>query len=110
MRSMSSRRSREKWQRSRRVLAVLVLVYAGVVSCGRLADRLMLFPPAGHIDAGPARQRFIDVEGRKLEIWTARSPAIGVGGEPVAYVLEFCGNATRAEQIAQYVAQRWKNH
>src|SRR5439155_7442097 len=105
----------KRLRRSRRVVAFGLLAYVmvlSVLSCGRPADRLILFPPKGFIDAGRATQHFIDVNGRKLEIWTAPSPAVGAGagGQPVAYVLEFCGNATRAEQIAQYVAERWKNH
>jgi alpha-beta hydrolase superfamily lysophospholipase len=88
----------------------LLVLYVGLLSCGRPADRLILFPPQGPIDAGPATRQMIGAGRRQLEIWTARSPALATGDTPQAYVLEFCGNATRAEQIAQYVADRWKNH
>jgi pimeloyl-ACP methyl ester carboxylesterase len=91
----------------RRLPAVLVLPLVAA-SCGPALDRLVLRPPPGAIDAGPATRQVIDAGGRELEIWIARSPAMIHGEQPDAYVLEFCGNATRAEQIAQYVAGRWK--
>src|SRR5215211_3880921 len=103
--------SRGRWRRRLRVAGVtLLILYVGVLSCGRPADRLILFPPKGHIDAGRAQRLVIRPDDRALEIWTARSPSLGAGDEPQGYILEFCGNATRAEQIAQYVADRWKDH
>ena len=103
------RRSRN-WRRRRRVFLAIVLVYALVMTFGGCADRLLLFPPKGHIDAGPARRTTVTSNGRAVEVWTARSPALGEGNDPQGYVLEFCGNATRAEQIAQFVADRWGKH
>ncbi len=98
-----------RYRRRLRFAVALILVYVITMTFGGCANTLILHPPKGKIDAGPAKQLMIPVQERKLEIWTARSPAVGQG-EPRAFVLEFCGNATRAEQIAQYVAQRWKNH
>ncbi len=46
---------------------------------------------------------------RQLEIWTARSPG-AAHREPEAYVLEFCGNASRAEYVATDIAWRWGKH
>jgi len=51
----------------------------------------------------------VDDHGRAIEVWTARPTTIG-DREPEAFILEFTGNATRAEEIAQYVAQRWQAH
>src|SRR5947209_3170180 len=108
---MDEARSQKRRRRVKRVGAALLVVYLMVISCGQPADRMILFPPKGHIDAGPAAHRVvIRPQGRDLEIWTARSPALAPDDEPQAYVLEFTGNATRAEQIARYVADRWKNH
>ncbi len=45
-------------------------------------------------------------DSRSIEVLTARSRG-AVSREPMAFVLEFCGNATRAEQITRYVADRW---
>lgn len=92
------------------MLAVLLVIYAVTISCGRPADRMLLHPPQGAIDAGGAVRRTIEVSGRALEIWVARSPALADADAPAAHVLEFCGNATRAEEIAQYVAQRWHRY
>jgi len=91
-----------------RVALTLFLLYALVITFGGCADTLILHPPKGHIDAGRATRMTVRSNDRDVEIWTARSPAAGVDGDVEAYVLEFCGNATRAEQIAQYVADRWR--
>ena len=98
-------------KRSRRwtILVALLLVYTAVMSFGGCADRLLLHPSTNHADAGRAVARFIGGGGRRLEIFTARSPA-AADHEPEAFVLEFCGNATRAEHITQFVADRWKDH
>src|SRR5947207_1147268 len=92
------------WRRRRRVLLGMFVVYLLVMTFGGCADRLLLLPPKGHIDAGPAKRITLPSRGQNVEVWTARSPALGDGNEPQGYVLEFCGNATRAEQIAQFVA------
>ena len=91
------------------IFIALILVYAAVMSFGGCADRLLLHPSTHHADAGRAVARFIDVDGRRVEIFTARSPA-AADREPEGFVLEFCGNATRAEHITQFVADRWKDH
>jgi pimeloyl-ACP methyl ester carboxylesterase len=41
-----------------------------------------------------------------VEVWVDRSPGVGKE-EPKAYMIEFTGNATRAEQVASYAAGRW---
>src|SRR5262249_48181169 len=73
-----------------------------------VSDLLILGPRSGKIDAGPARREVVRVNDRAVEAWVARSPRLRSDENPTGYVLEFCGNATRAEQIAQYVAQRWR--
>jgi pimeloyl-ACP methyl ester carboxylesterase len=71
----------------------------------------MLLHPSRHpIDAGAAVRLTVPHGGRQVEVWSTRSPALAGDATPRAYVLEFCGNATRAEEIAQFVAQRWRNH
>jgi hypothetical protein len=86
-----------------RILAALCLLTTTLGGC---ADALILQPPPGPMNAGPAKREVIRVGGKSVEIWTARSSSAQVGNAEV-FVLEFCGNATRAEQIAQYVAMRW---
>src|SRR5687768_3803555 len=96
-------------RRSRRPLfATVALAYLLLMTFGGCADRFLLFPSRHPIDAGRAEARSVEVDGRKIEVWTARSPAC-FGREPEGFVLEFCGNATRAEHIAQFVADRWRD-
>ena len=91
------------------MLAALVTTYVAVMSFGGCADKLLLHPSTDPADAGRATARFIEVDDRRVEIYIARSPA-AADREPEGFVLEFCGNATRAEHITQFVADRWKNH
>jgi pimeloyl-ACP methyl ester carboxylesterase len=98
-------------RRSRRwiLLGSIALAYLLIISFGGCADRLLLFPSRDPADAGRARPHFISVDGNRVEVFTARSPASN-DREPQAYVLEFCGNATRAEDITQFVADRFDEH
>ena len=91
----------------KRLAVVLVLAYGFVIVFGGCADQLILHPLRGPIDAGRARAITVHANGRPVEVWTARSSAAASEDDVDAFVLEFCGNATRAEQIAQYVADRW---
>ena len=74
---------------------------------GGCADDFVLHPPPGHVDPGKAQRQTVEVRGKEVEIWVSRSPRLKQLDEPRAFVLEFCGNGTRAEQIADFVAQRW---
>src|SRR3982751_1727100 len=91
----------------RRVLVTLalVLVIGWGVGAG-CADRLVLAPSTDRRNAGEAVEQRVPFEGGQLQVWTARSPGVGAGA-PRAYLLEFCGNGTRAEDIAAYLAKRW---
>jgi pimeloyl-ACP methyl ester carboxylesterase len=73
------------------------------------ANSFLLYPSTNPRDAAGAKPHALAIEGGKsLEIFTDRSPACGTG-EPKAYVLEFCGNGTRAEDITAWLAnQRWR--
>src|SRR4051812_20406769 len=89
------------------VLIVCILpIYFVVMIFGGCADKLLLHPTTNQIPVHRAKQRWVELNGKKLEIWTARSAD---GRPPEAYVVEYCGNATRAEQIVEYVADRWSN-
>jgi pimeloyl-ACP methyl ester carboxylesterase len=70
------------------------------------ADRLLLYPTREPIDASGATRREISVSGGVLEVWVARSSA-GRSAETQAYVLEFTGNATRAERVCERDARLW---
>src|SRR5439155_18367062 len=96
------RRLRRRWKIAATILLVLWIVVVFGVS-----DLLILGPRPGNVDAGTARRQFVHANDRAVEVWISRSDWLRRDEVPAAYVLEFCGNATRAEEIAQYVAQRW---
>jgi hypothetical protein len=89
-------------------LALLLLAVPLVLTFGGCADRLLLFPSRNAIDAGGLVGKKILRDGHVIETWTARS-ARAEDREPAAFVLEFCGNATRAEQITKFIAHRWRD-
>jgi hypothetical protein len=71
------------------------------------ADQWLLHPSNQPIDAQGARRLMLHDSGRAIEVFVARSPGVKTGDEPVAYVLEFCGNSTRAESVASRSALVW---
>ncbi len=100
--------ARMKWKRKlKQGVIVLLLVYVLVTFTGVL-DPLIIGPRPGAFDAGGASRQIVNASGKAIEVWVSRSAAARIDG-PQAYVLEFCGNSTRAEQIAQYVPLRWKS-
>jgi pimeloyl-ACP methyl ester carboxylesterase len=99
-----SRPSRRLWRRALVTLALILVTGWGVgIGC---ADRPVLAPSPDHRDAGEAIEQRLPFQGGRLQIWIARSPGVGAA-EPRAFLLEFCGNGTRAEDIAAYLAKRW---
>lgn len=88
-------------------MRLIFLLHALFFSMGGCADHLLLFPSTQAIDAQGANR--VEVQ-QAIEVWTDRSPAARKVGRVDAYVLEFTGNATRAEQITRYVAGRWEPH
>lgn len=77
-----------------------------MVTLAGCVDRLLLYPTTDAIDAGNAQRRTLCVAGRSLEVWTARaSPQ----DDPNVYVLDFVGNAARAEYVAEDLADLWSN-
>jgi hypothetical protein len=96
-----------RWRRwVRGIVAGVVLAYVVVLAVPGCADELVLHPSRSAADAHGAIRRVVPFQGHELEIWTARSPGAR-GREPEAFVLEFCGSATRAEWITEYVAERF---
>jgi hypothetical protein len=83
-------------------------LYLAVMTFGGCADKLILYPSTRPVHAYSAtRLRFDDTSGRQtLEVWTDRSPGAR-SRDPEAFVLEFIGNASRAEDVTSYVASRW---
>ncbi len=71
------------------------------------ASSFLLFPSTQHINPLGATSRPVQIGTNTLDIWTARSKACGID-DPKAFVLAFCGNGTRAEDITWYIAERWR--
>ncbi len=104
-------RKNRRRRRRRITLIALVILYLLLMTFGHLADRIILFPTTHAIDAPGATPTLIQSGGKTIEVWVARSPAArGTDASPQAFVLEFTGNATRAEEIVTYVAGRWNPH
>ena len=75
----------------------------------RLIDSAVLHPTTQPIRMLGITARSIQASNGTLQIWTARSrPA--QDAEPQAFILEFTGNATRAEEVAQDTAWTWNAH
>lgn len=73
---------------------------------GGCANKFILYPSRERLDANSAKATFIPTGDQKVEVWVDRSPGAALA-PPKAYVIEFTGNATRAEQVATYAALRW---
>src|SRR5690348_5432341 len=91
-----------RWEIRSAISVVLFLQCAG--GC---ADKMMLHPSTGPADAGGAVRREVNDRGRTIEVFVAQSEGAKAAGSVGAYVLEFCGNATRAEWVCGYIARRW---
>jgi pimeloyl-ACP methyl ester carboxylesterase len=99
-------RPRRRWLR--RIALTLLVLYGVVLTFGRLPDRILMHPSTHHIEArGAQRRELPGAGGGPLEFWVVRSPGAVSAGAADVIVLEFCGNATRAEQIAEYRAAVW---
>ncbi len=85
------------WKHRKGVLAAVVLIYL-VLIFGRFGDWAIIGPRPGHFDPGIAKRRWVTVNGKQVEVWVARSPALAKEAEPRGYVLEFCGNSTRTSR------------
>ncbi|MBC8105066.1 MAG: alpha/beta fold hydrolase [Anaerolineae bacterium] len=89
------------------MMRLIFLLHALLFGMSGCAERFLLFPSTQTIDAQGAQR--IEVK-PAIEVWTDRSLAAKEAGRVDAYVLEFTGNATRAEQITRSVAGRWQPH
>jgi len=80
-----------------------------VILFGRLPDHLILFPTRAPIDAGGAVRKTIPFQNGELELWTAISRRAQQNGRVDTYVLQFYGNADRAERWVAPEAEEWNN-
>lgn len=93
--------------RRRSFWTLLVLTYVCLMLFGGCANTFILFPSRQPIDPYTAKRHLVPgPNGQQIECWVDRSPGTKEH-EVEAYVIEFTGNATRAEQVATYSALRW---
>jgi uncharacterized protein len=104
----------------RRRLLVLAGLYLVALLLGyvmHVTDRLILFPTTHSIPTR-ATSRLLQTNDSAIEVFIARAPRAGdvakragshgEGAEPACFVLEFTGNATRAEHVAEESAWVWR--
>src|SRR5438552_11195299 len=96
-------------RRASLAFACIAIGYLLLIGFGGCADKLLLIPSTDARNASGATSKTLPFRTGVLEIWTARSAACA-GREPEAFLLEFCGNGTRAEDIASFLAKRWQKH
>jgi pimeloyl-ACP methyl ester carboxylesterase len=77
---------------------IVIAVYAVIVGCAPVLDRLALFPSTAQIDAGRATRKVIPFQNGELEAWIATSHSSRSSNRAKIYVLRFYGNADRAER------------
>jgi uncharacterized protein len=96
-----------KLRRLKKSALTFLVVYGAVAMIlAGCADRLILFPSREAIGV-PGGKR-VEVPGPQgmVEVWTMRSPG-AASHEPEAFVLEFVGNASRAEWSVPMTAEAW---
>lgn len=92
----------------RRALIVLLTGYMLVLMFGGCADKLILYPQTRKIQLLGVERREVPYNDSFVEVFIARSPGCR-GRKPQAFMIEFCGNATQAEDIVDLVAERWND-
>lgn len=93
----------------RRLAIVVTVISTLMFCCGCLRDELILHPSNDAISPDGAQEmKFARRDGETTDAFVARSPGCRFL-EPQAYVLDFTGNGTRAEETAGVLAQRWQN-
>jgi pimeloyl-ACP methyl ester carboxylesterase len=83
---------------------------AGLIALltGGCVDRIILYPSTQTIAAPGAQRRLVAASSGVVEVWVKRSAGVR-GAEPGGFVLQFAGNATRAEQAAEAGAEIWRD-
>ncbi|MFH1130415.1 MAG: alpha/beta hydrolase [Pseudomonadota bacterium] len=97
------------WVKLRRSVFLFVLFYAILVigiMFGICTDRLLLYPSNKTISTVGLTQRLLRLGDSVLEVWVRRSPSTKTKGAKV-FVLEFVGNADRAEDGGRVLDEYW---
>ncbi|MDB5329149.1 MAG: hypothetical protein JWP03_300 [Phycisphaerales bacterium] len=94
-------------RRLRKAAVGFVVVYGVIaMTLAGCADRLILYPSREAIEVPGAARLEIPGPAGPVEVWTMRSPR-ALSQEPEAFVLEFVGNASRAEWSVPLIAGQW---
>lgn len=96
-----------KSRKRRAAVGLTLAAYTLLMAFGGCADYFILYPTTDRFVVAGTHRREVAVPGRApVEVWTARS-AGARSREPEAFVLEFVGNASRAEAMADMAADEW---
>ena len=94
-------------------MGVLYFIWLFMCFFGHLTDRFVLIPTTHEIRMSGIRSQMIQSDVGAIEIWQGRDTNRDRSWEdvvPEAFVLEFTGNGTRAEEIADYAAVKFRPH
>ena len=97
-------KTRRRIIRTAALLLVATLCTFALMACN--ADTQVLCSNHEIIDPGIAKPHYLNVDGRQVECWVARSPA-AAGGGPKGYVLFFVGQGDRADRYLTEEAKSW---
>lgn len=110
--SRKSGRSR-RWRGRLIALAVLYFIWVFMTVFGPLTDYFVLIPTTNEIRMPGIRAEMIATPVGQIQVWRGRDTNRDRHWEdvlPEAYVLEFTGNGTRAEEIADYACTKFRPH
>jgi uncharacterized protein len=85
----------------------LLTIALELMMLGGCADQFLLHPSRHPIPFKSSERFEVPINGGSIDICKARWPQ-DVVEQPQAFVLVFTGNATRAEQVAEPAAHRWR--
>lgn len=98
-----------RWRGRAVALGVLAAVYVVLFWLVGVADFFILHPTRGPIAVPEGRSELLELEGRRVELWTGRTRiSASPGGKPLAFVLDFGPNAGRAEYGLLYGLSLWE--
>lgn len=104
-------RRRSRWRGRLIALLVLYLIWVVMTVFGPLTSLFVLIPTTHPIRMPGIRAEKIATPVGQIEVWRGRDTNRDRAWDdikPQAYVLEFTGNGTRAEEIAEYAAYKFR--
>lgn len=102
-----------RWRNVFCLLGGFYVCWLFMCGCGHLADRFILIPTTHEIRMPNIRSELLPFGEGSIEIWKGRDTNSDRAWDdvaPEAYLLEFTGNGTRAEEIADYAAVKFRPH